>query len=63
MACSGRTCPPCRCPVRQTSDIIDELAEAVVDEGGSIEHVQADTELKKHVVGALLRFPLPPPQP
>lgn len=46
--------------MRQTSDIIDELVEAVVDEGGSIEHVQADTELKKHVVGALLRFPLPP---
>ncbi|MCW2632639.1 MAG: hypothetical protein JWR88_1601 [Pseudonocardia sp.] len=31
-----------------------------MNEGGSVEHVAADTELKEHLVGASLRFPLPP---
>jgi peptide chain release factor subunit 1 len=32
----------------------------VIDEGGSIKHVGADTVLKEHLVAASLRFPLPP---
>jgi hypothetical protein len=36
-----------------------ELVEAVIDEGGAVEHVQAETELAEHLVAALLRFPLP----
>jgi peptide chain release factor subunit 1 len=39
---------------------VDELVEVVIDEGGSIEHVYADTVLKECVVAAALRFPLPP---
>jgi peptide chain release factor subunit 1 len=34
--------------------------QAVINEGGSVQHVQADTELKEHLVAASLRFPLPP---
>jgi peptide chain release factor subunit 1 len=60
LALSGDTCPLCGQPTRPTTDIIDELVEAVIDEGGSIEHVRVDTELRRHVVGAMLRFPLPP---
>jgi len=40
--------------------VIDELVEAVMADGGSIEHVLADTTLKQHMVAASLRFPLPP---
>jgi peptide subunit release factor 1 (eRF1) len=57
---SGETCPVCGRRVRQTPDILDELVHVVIDEGGSIEHVAADTELKDHLVAAELRFPLPP---
>jgi peptide chain release factor subunit 1 len=57
---SGGTCPICASKTRQTPDIIDELTERVIDEGGAIEHVAADTELEPHLVGAVLRFPLPP---
>jgi peptide chain release factor subunit 1 len=60
LALSGDTCPLCGEPTRKTSDVIDELVEAVIEEGGSIEHALADTELKEHLVGAALRFPLPP---
>jgi peptide chain release factor subunit 1 len=40
--------------------VIDELVERVIDEGGSIEHVEVDTALESHLVGAMLRFALPP---
>jgi hypothetical protein len=43
--------------------VIDELMEAVIDEGGSIRHVEEDTDLKEHLVAAALRFPLPPEPP
>jgi hypothetical protein len=56
----GETCPVCGARTRHTDDLLDELAEAVVDEGGSVEHVQADTPLKEHTVAAAIRFPLPP---
>ncbi|MET7764021.1 hypothetical protein ABZS71_19060 [Streptomyces sp. NPDC005393] len=60
LATSGDTCPLCGEPTRQTPDVIDELVEAVIDEGGGIKHVRADTELRKHLTAASLRFPLPP---
>jgi len=41
-------------------DVLEELVQTVIDEGGSIEHVVSDTELKEHLVAAELRFPLPP---
>ncbi|WP_248958615.1 baeRF10 domain-containing protein [Sphaerisporangium perillae] len=60
---SGDACPLCGKATRRTPDVIDELADAVIEEGGSVEHVLADTELKEHIVAASLRFPLPPPPP
>ncbi|MEU2041015.1 hypothetical protein [Nocardia niwae] len=44
---------------RPTEDILDELAQNVIDESGSVRHVKADTELEEHLAAALLRFPLP----
>ncbi|HSZ48637.1 MAG TPA: hypothetical protein VK823_25095 [Streptosporangiaceae bacterium] len=63
LALSGDTCPLCGKLAQHTPDVIDELVQAVVDEGGSIEHVDVDTPLKEHTLAAALRFPLPPESP
>jgi peptide chain release factor subunit 1 len=60
LALSGETCPLCGEPTRSTGDVIDDLVEAVINDGGSVEHVATDTYLRTHVAGALLRFPLLP---
>jgi peptide chain release factor subunit 1 len=60
LALDGQTCPLCERPVRLTPDVADELVQQVIDDGGSVEHVSADTALKDHVTAAFLRFPLPP---
>jgi peptide subunit release factor 1 (eRF1) len=60
LALDGDTCPICGKPTRHTPDVIDELVQTVIDEGGSIEHVEGDTPLREHAVAATLRFPLPP---
>lgn len=57
---TAKVCPVCGAQPREVPDIIDELVERVLDEGGSTEHVEADTELTAHAVAASLRFPLPP---
>ena len=57
---SGDKCPISGQPVRKTADVLDELAQAVIDEGGSVEHVSWDTRLREDLVAAELRFPLPP---
>lgn len=63
-ATSGETCPLCGRATHHTPDVINELVEAVIDEGGSIHHVRADTELRGHLTAARLRFTLPPiPEP
>ncbi|HEY2652230.1 MAG TPA: hypothetical protein VGI50_09940, partial [Solirubrobacteraceae bacterium] len=59
-ATSGDACPVCGGPTRRTPDVIDELVEAVIDEGGSIHHVRADTELHEQLTAAWLRFAVPP---
>jgi hypothetical protein len=56
----GDTCPLCQGPTRATDDVIDELAQAVIDTGGSVEHVLAETPLQEPLVAADLRFALPP---
>lgn len=56
----GDTCPVCGRPTRHVADVIEELVEAVIDEGGSIHHVPADSALGDRVVAASLRFELPP---
>lgn len=64
LALTGDTCPLCGGTPRKTPDVLDELAEAVIDEGGSVEHIRAETELSEYTMAAQLRFPLPPqPQP
>ena len=55
-------CPVCGEPTRKTVDVIDEMATAVLDTDGRIEHVYADTPLDRHVVAAQLRFPVPDPR-
>jgi peptide chain release factor subunit 1 len=61
LALAGDTCPLCGKPTRHTEDVIGELVQAVIDDGGSIRHVETETKLKDHTVAATLRFPLPPP--
>jgi peptide subunit release factor 1 (eRF1) len=60
LALTGEACPLCGRATRRTPDVLDELTETVIDEGGSVKHVEADTELREHLVAASLRFPLPP---
>ncbi|MGO9490535.1 MAG: hypothetical protein ACLQBB_16115 [Solirubrobacteraceae bacterium] len=60
LALSGDTCPICGGPTRRTEDVIDELVEAVMSEGGSFRPVWAETELSQATAAASLRFPLPP---
>jgi peptide chain release factor subunit 1 len=61
LAEAGDTCPLCDGPTRKTEDVIDELTQAVVDAGGTVEHVFADTTLREHMVVADLRLPAPAP--
>ena len=60
LAAAGDTCPLCGKPTRRTPDVIDELVQVVIDEGGSIRHIEADTPLNGSAVAAALRFHLPP---
>jgi peptide chain release factor subunit 1 len=57
----SRECPVCGQPIRDTPDIIDEMAAKVFDTSGRVEHVYADTPLVDHIVAANLRFPVPRP--
>lgn len=50
----------CGAQTRPTPDVTDELAEAVVEEGGSVRRVQRGTGLDGHLAAGTLRFPLPP---
>ncbi|HMJ35865.1 MAG TPA: hypothetical protein VK501_18315 [Baekduia sp.] len=65
LALEGATCPLCGSPTRPVPDVVDDLVEAVIEEGGTIEHVVAqDTPLREHRAAAGLRFGLPPrPEP
>ena len=56
---SGDACPISGTKTRLTPDVIDELTERVIDEGGTVKHVMVETELAPHRVAAVLRFPLP----
>jgi len=59
LASSGERCPVCGEQTRHTPDVINELTEALIDEGGSIHHVRAETELSEQLVAGSLRFALP----
>ena len=58
---AGDECPVCRQRTRETPDVIDEVAEAVLGAGGRVEHVYAETAMPAHTVAALLRFPVQRP--
>ncbi|WP_159039686.1 hypothetical protein [Streptomyces sp. TP-A0356] len=60
LARSGKTCPLCGEPLREVPDVVDELTETVIDDGGEVRHIEVETDLRPHQVGALLRFALPP---
>jgi peptide chain release factor subunit 1 len=57
---SGRVCALCGAPTRRVPDVIDELVTSVIENGGAVEHVEAQTGLPEHILAAKLRFPLPP---
>jgi Bacterial archaeo-eukaryotic release factor family 10 len=54
----GRTCAACGCPVRQSADVIDDLVESVIDQGGSVHRIRVPTPLAEWTAAATLRFPL-----
>jgi peptide chain release factor subunit 1 len=58
---AGPLCPVCGAATRDTPDVVDEMAEKVVETSGRVEHVYAETELSDHSVAAMLRFPVPRP--
>jgi hypothetical protein len=57
---SGDSCPVCGRATRRATDVIDELIEAVIDDGGAIHHVQPEAGLEERQVAASLHFQLPP---
>lgn len=59
----GDTCPVCGAATRTYTDVVDELRQRVIDDGGSVEHVVAETPVRERVVAAALRFPPPPAPP
>jgi peptide chain release factor subunit 1 len=54
----GDTCAACECPVRHSPDVIDELVESVVDQGGSVRRIRVESRLTGWVTAATLKFPL-----
>jgi peptide subunit release factor 1 (eRF1) len=58
LALSGASCPLCGSPTRHTPDVIDELTQVVMDEGGAIHHIDP-AQLGDYLTCAGLRFPLP----
>jgi hypothetical protein len=47
----------CGWELRRTPDVLDELVQAVIDEGGAVEHVAAATPLREHISAGTLRCP------
>ena len=62
LAASGDLCPVCSGPTRHTPDVLDELAAAVIETGGSARQIAADLMPAEYLAAAKLRFPPPPPE-
>jgi peptide subunit release factor 1 (eRF1) len=60
LALSGDTCPVCGKPTRYAPDVLDELAAAVIETGGSARQIAADLMPDQYPTAAQLRFPPPP---
>jgi hypothetical protein len=56
---AGRECAACGCPVRPTADVLDDLVETVIDQGGSIRRIREHTALSAWTVAASLHVPVP----
>jgi peptide chain release factor subunit 1 len=60
LALSGEVCPLCGNRTRATPDVIEELAQMVISEGGAIHHINSGSaRLLDQDAGAVLRFQLP----
>ena len=57
---SGNICPVCGKPTRHAPDVLDELAAAVIETGGSVREIAADLMPDQYPTAAQLRFPPPP---
>ena len=60
LAASGDICPVCGKPTRYAPDVLDELAAAVIETGGSARQIAADLMPEEYPTAAQLRFPPPP---
>ncbi|HEX6521931.1 MAG TPA: hypothetical protein VF070_18280 [Streptosporangiaceae bacterium] len=60
LAASGDICPVCGKPTRYAPDVLDELAAAVIETGGSARQIAADLMPEEYPTAAELRFPPPP---
>jgi peptide subunit release factor 1 (eRF1) len=60
LAASGDICPVCGKPTRYAPDVLDELAAAVIETGGSARQIAADLMPGEYPTAAQLRFPPPP---
>ena len=60
LAVSGDVCPVCGKPTRYTPEVMDELAAAVIETGGSARQIAADLMPAEYPTAAKLRFPPPP---
>ena len=60
LAASGDVCPVCGKPTRYAPDVLDELAAAVIETGGSARQIAADLMPDEDPTAAKLRFPPPP---
>jgi peptide chain release factor subunit 1 len=60
LGASGDICPVCGKPTRYAPDVLDELAAAVIETGGSARQIAADLMPDQYPTAAKLRFPPPP---
>ncbi|MFY9930657.1 MAG: hypothetical protein WAK82_21910 [Streptosporangiaceae bacterium] len=60
LAVSGDVCPVCGKPTRYTPDVLDELAAAVIETGGSARQITAGLMPEEYPTAAKLRFPPSP---
>jgi hypothetical protein len=60
LAASGDICPVCGKPTRYAPDVLDELAAAVIETGGSARQIAVDLMPDQYPTAAQLRFPPPP---
>jgi peptide subunit release factor 1 (eRF1) len=59
----GRVCAACECPVRGSEDVLDDLVESVIDQGGSVHRIRVETPLRGWTCIAALRYRLPAGEP